>query len=238
MAATDLMVWTSRTTRAPQPIPSPQTPTTRIHHQPQLTRHRQRSPVRPRSTVKRNPPRRPHRQCPPRRHLRTEPPSPKGFCRLQPGLRRSIGSPCTEANAHRIAIHHHRHYRRPSRNLGIGPPRKVARKQPHVIYKDGGNRLFNCFGESKRRPGVYFSPGQRHVPLRMHRSVAKIRNRRLFAGETGKLLRDILRQVRPYSPGATRPAANEREKRAWIRVRLARPADSPVTIEQKQSAQV
>ena len=218
--------------------PHPQTPPARIHHQTQLTRNRQRSPIRPRSTVQRNPARRPHRQCPRRRNLRTEPASTVFRCRLQPGLCRRVRAPGTEADTHRVPILNHCHYGRSPRYLGSRPPGKVARKQPHFIYEHGGIRLFNCFGESKRRPGVYFSPCQRPVPLRMHRSVAEVRNRRLFACQTVKLLRDLLRHVRPHSPGATRPAANEREIWSWIRIRLTCPKNTAGVIQSEQSAQV
>ncbi len=211
-AAICLRSWPSRTKHTlNQPTPLPQTPPTSIRHQTQLPRNRQRSPVRPRRTVERNPARRPHRQCPCRRHLRTEPASTVFRCRFQPRLCCRVRAPGTEADTHRVPILHHSNNRRPPRNLSGRPPGKMARKQPHFIYKDGGIRLFNCFGESKRWPGVYFSPGQRPVPLRMHRIIAQVRNGRLFAGETVKLLRDLLLHVRPHSPGATRPAANQRE---------------------------
>ena len=142
----------SRTKHTLNQRPHPQTPPARIRHQPQLPRNRQRSPVRPRRTVKRNPARRPHRQRPRRRHLRTEPASTVFRCRLQPGLCRRVRAPGTEADTHRVPIHHHRNNRRSSRYLGSRPPGKVARKQAHFIYKDGSIRLCNCFGESKRRP--------------------------------------------------------------------------------------
>ena len=116
------------------PTPSPQTPPTRIRHKPQLARHRQRSPVLPRRTVKRNAPRRPHRQRPRRRHLRAEPPPPIRLRRLQTSLCRLLRTPRTEADAHRMTVLHHRHYRRSPRYLRSRPPRKMARQQRQRIH--------------------------------------------------------------------------------------------------------
>ena len=138
--------------------PLPQTPPARIRHQPQLTRNRQRSPVRPRRTVQRNPTRRPHRQRPRRRHLRTEPASTELRCRFQPGLCRRVRAPGTEADAHRVPILNHRHNRRPSRNLGSRPPGKVARKQLHFIYEDGGIRLCSTVSGKANAGPEYTSP--------------------------------------------------------------------------------
>ena len=112
----------------PQPTPSTHTPPARIRHQPQLTRNRQRSPVRPRRTVKRNAAGRSNRQCPRRCRLRTEPASTVCRCRLQSGFCRCARAPGTEANTHSISILYHRHNRRPSWNLASRPPAKVARQ--------------------------------------------------------------------------------------------------------------
>ena len=103
--------WEPRT-RTTNPLR--QTPPVRIRHQTQLARNRQRSAVRPRRTVKRNPARRSNRQCPRRRHLRTEPASTERRCRLQSGFCRCAGAPGTEADTHSTSILYHRHNRRPS----------------------------------------------------------------------------------------------------------------------------
>ena len=217
---------------------SPQTPPTRIRQKSQLARHRQRSPVLPRRTVKRHASRRPHRQRPRRRHLRAKPPPPERLRCLQPCLRRSLRPPRTETDAHRVAVHHHRHDRRTFRYLRDRPPGKVARKQWQRIHVRRGIRLFDCLGKSECRPRVYFTAGQRPVLLRMHRNPAEVRHRRLRACKTFKFFRDSLRHVSPYSPGAVRPAANQHKPRPWLWVRLTCPEDSAGAIQQEQSVKV
>ena len=183
--------------------PLPHTPPARIRHQTQLPRNRQRSPILPRSTVERNPARRPHRQCPRRRHLRTEPASTVFRCRLQPGLCRRVRAPSTEADTHRGCPSSTTATtgERPGISAAVHPEKWRASNRTSFT-RDGGIRLFNCFGESKRRPRVYFSPGQRPVLFRMHWSVAEVRNRRLFRGQD--------RQAPPRPPAAGPPSQPRR----------------------------